>query len=202
MSKELLDTLPLEEVKKRTVLQQQVSTGTHASNRTPDYLFSLRRSRRLQRLKSLGASMKNEQIRMRRAVREQQLQVTAPSRSSKRLLLVFASDASQVFVPQALVERQNKDLSELLWKRGESERALRTQQVASCAWRYYTECVMFDGAAMMLARAGDRYACNIPHIAHTISRKSFSSGCEPFMAAPTAQLSKATDANARHAAVR
>ena len=124
MSKELLDTLPLEEVKKRTVLQQQVSTGTHASNRTPDYLFSLRRSRRLQRLKSLGASMKNEQIRMRRAVREQQLQVTAPSRSSKRLLLVFASDASQVFVPQALVERQNKDLSELLWKRGESERAL------------------------------------------------------------------------------
>ena len=64
MSKELLDTLPLEEVKKRTVLQQQVSTGTHASNRTPDYLFSLRRSRRLQRLKSLGASMKNEQIRI------------------------------------------------------------------------------------------------------------------------------------------
>ncbi len=68
--------------------------------------------------------MKNEQIRMRRAVREQQLQVAAPSRRNKRLLPFYASDASQVFIPQALVERQNKDLSDLLWRRSESERAL------------------------------------------------------------------------------
>lgn len=91
MSKELLDSLPLEEVKKRTILQQQ-------------------------RLKSLGASLKNDQIRSRRIVKEQQL--------------------------QALIERQNKELSELLWRRGEGER-----QLVAAETTYAQECTAAAGLA-------------------------------------------------------
>ncbi len=78
MSKELLGTLPLEEVKKRTILQQQVPACTLSTSHYPLHHPhpnpALTRTTR-QRLKSLGASLKNDQIRSRRIVREHQLQV-------------------------------------------------------------------------------------------------------------------------------
>lgn len=70
-------------------------------------------------------SLKNDQNRSRRLAREQQLQVLAATRANDMIpQMPNRALHSLIAALQVLIERQNKELSELLWKRSEIERAL------------------------------------------------------------------------------